>query len=193
MTDPDRATQGSGSQTVPGLITPEKLGHPVAHGADATRVIPDHMERTHFDLGRVQRLAETGCVLEFDLFGWEMACCNGLSDICLPNGGGRVRIIRRLTARGYGDRTVLSHDVCRKTRMHRYGGPRAVAISPGRVVPLMPRRGITQAQLDVMLLHTPRRLLTIVSLRTSLQAGMAPVRAGARRSARVTPVLETRA
>ena len=123
MTDPDRATQGSGSQTVPGLITPEKFGHPVAHGADATRVIPDHMERTHLDLGRVQGLAETGCVLEFDLFGWEMACCNSLSDMCLPNGGGRVRIIRRLIARGYGDRTVLSHDVCRKTRMHRYGGP----------------------------------------------------------------------
>ncbi|MCA0920101.1 phosphotriesterase [Pseudooceanicola nanhaiensis] len=139
----------------------EILAHAVAHGADPTRVIMDHMERTLFDLDDFQRLAETGCVLEFDLFGWETAYYNGLSDIDLPNDGGRVRIIRELIAHGHGDQIVLSHDVCMKTRMRRYGGPGYGHI-PERVVPLMLRRGITQAQIDAMLIHTPRRLLTIV-------------------------------
>ena len=59
-----------------------------------------------------------------------------------------------------GDRIVLSHDICMRSRLRQFGGP-GYAHIPERVVPLMLRRGISQAQIDAMLVHTPRRLLTI--------------------------------
>ena len=40
-------------------------------GADLSRTVMSHLDRTLFDHGDFVRFAETGCLLEFDLFGTE--------------------------------------------------------------------------------------------------------------------------
>ena len=40
-------------------------------GGRAERTIISHIDRTIFDEARLLILAETGCMIEFDLFGYE--------------------------------------------------------------------------------------------------------------------------
>ena len=40
-------------------------------GADLSRLVIGHLDRTLFSIKEMIELAETGCVLEFDLFGLE--------------------------------------------------------------------------------------------------------------------------
>lgn len=54
-----------------------------ARGVDMSRVVMSHIDRTIFDDDRLFRLADTGLVLEFDLFGVETTYYK-LSDIDRP-------------------------------------------------------------------------------------------------------------
>jgi len=81
-----------------------------AQGAVMDRVVISHIDRTIFDLERLHRLADTGVVIEFDLFGQEHSYYR-LSDIDMPNDAQRLRMIRSLIDRGHGERVVISHDI----------------------------------------------------------------------------------
>ncbi|MCC7046749.1 MAG: aryldialkylphosphatase [Alphaproteobacteria bacterium] len=130
-----------------------------ANGGDLARVVISHIDRTIFDLDRLLRLADTGCTVEFDLFGVETAFYR-LSDIDMPNDATRLRLIRELIARGHLDRIVISHDICYLTRLTRFGGHGYGHIFRN-VVPMMRRRGFSQDEIDAILVRNPRRLLTI--------------------------------
>lgn len=130
-----------------------------AHGADAGRVIISHIDRTIFDETRLLRLADSGVVVEFDLFGRE-AAYYGLSDIDMPNDATRLALIRVLIAHGHLERVVISHDICSRTRLTAFGGHGYGHIF-SNVVPMMRRRGFSQAEIDAILVDNPRRLLTI--------------------------------
>jgi len=129
-----------------------------AQGADPGRVVISHIDRTVFDEERLLRLADSGVVIEFDLFGQEQSFYP-LADIDMPNDAVRLRLIRALVARGHGERVVVSHDICYRTRLTRYGGHGYGHIF-SNVVPLMLARGFSQAEVDQILVHTPRRLLS---------------------------------
>lgn len=129
-------------------------------GADASRVIISHIDRTIFDEERLLRLADSGVVVEFDLFGQENSYY-ALSDIDMPNDAVRLRLIRSLIARGHLDRVVISHDICYRTRLTRWGGHGYGHIFEN-VVPMMIARGFSQAEVDAILVGNPRRLLTFV-------------------------------
>lgn len=138
----------------------EVAGFIRAHGADPGRVIISHIDRTIFDETRLLRLADAGVVIEFDLFGQEGAYY-ALSDIDMPNDAIRLRWIRTLIEHGHLERVVISHDICYRTRMTRYGGHGYGHIF-SNVVPMMRRRGFSQAEIDTILVGNPRRLLTFV-------------------------------
>ncbi|MDP6565982.1 MAG: aryldialkylphosphatase [Alphaproteobacteria bacterium] len=127
-------------------------------GGDPERTVISHIDRTIFDRDRLHALADTGCVLEFDLFGMEQSYYM-LADIDLPNDGARVATIRDLFDRGHRHQVVISHDICFRTRLRHYGGHGYDHIFL-RVLPLMLRRGFTQAEVDAIMIETPRRLLT---------------------------------
>jgi len=131
-----------------------------AHGGDLGRTIISHIDRTIFDVERLLRLADTGCVLEFDLFGQESSYYR-LADIDMPNDAVRLRAIRVLIERGHGDRVVISHDICYQSRLVAFGGHGYGHIF-ANVVPMMRRRGFTEKEIDAILVDTPRRLLEIV-------------------------------
>ena len=63
-------------------------------GGRMDRVIISHIDRTVFDDERLRRLADTGCVLEWDLFGQESSYYR-LADIDMPNDAVRLRAKRR--------------------------------------------------------------------------------------------------
>lgn len=128
-------------------------------GADLSRVVIGHMDRTYFDDGEVVALARRGCVVEFDFFGIETSnYWMGVAD--LPTDWMRLRCIRRLFDAGLADRVVASHDICTRSRLQTFGG-HGYGHLVRNVPPLMRDRGFTEAEIATLLVETPRRLLTL--------------------------------
>ncbi|HEY4250769.1 MAG TPA: hypothetical protein VGM87_06200 [Roseomonas sp.] len=131
-----------------------------AHGADMTRTIIDHIDRTIFDDDRLFRLADAGVILEWDLFGQENTYY-AHSDIDMPNDGMRLRTIRRAIERGHLEQIVISHDICHTIQFSECGGHGYAHIQK-TVLPHMRKRGYTEAEIDAIMVGNPRRLLTFV-------------------------------
>ena len=129
-------------------------------GADLSRTVLCHLDRTLDRYDELRRLAATGIVVEFDLFGFEGSYYAWTLPIDMPNDSRRVRLLRRLIADGVGDRLVISHDVCFKDKLARWGGQGYSHIVEN-VVPLMRRQGMSEAEIRAILVETPRRLLAI--------------------------------
>jgi phosphotriesterase-related protein len=128
-------------------------------GGRMDRVIISHIDRTIFDAERLWRLADTGCVLEWDLFGQESSYYP-LADVDMPNDAVRLRAIRGLIERGHLAQVLISHDICYRSRLVHWGGHGYGHIF-ANVVPLMRRRGFSEAEIDTILVDNPRRLLTL--------------------------------
>lgn len=129
-------------------------------GADLSRVIIDHMDRTYPGQDEeVLALAKRGCVVEYDFFGIETSqYWMAVAD--LPTDYMRLRAIRRLFDAGLADRVVVSHDICTRSRLQTYGGhgySHLVRNVPG----LMRDRGFSEADIATLLVDNPRRLLTL--------------------------------
>lgn len=129
------------------------------HGANLSRVVISHIDRTIFDDERLFRLADTGIGVEFDLFGMETTYYKW-ADIDMPNDGARVAALGRLRERGHLDQLLISQDICYRSRLLRYGG-HGYGHLFRNVVPLLLRRGFTREEVDRMLIDTPRRLLSL--------------------------------
>lgn len=132
----------------------------LAQGAPMDRMVMSHIDRTIFDETRLLRLADTGCVIEFDLFGMEQSYYTH-ADIDMPNDAIRLRLMRALIDHGHLDRIVISHDICYRTRLTRYGGHGYQHIF-ANVIPMMRRRGYSETEIDTIMVRTPKRLLTFV-------------------------------
>lgn len=129
-------------------------------GANLSRVIMSHVDRTVFDEPTLFRLADTGVIIEYDFFGIESSYYPFDTSIDLPNDGQRVRWIRTLIERGHLEQITVSQDICTRTRLRRLGG-HGYGHLLQHVVPLMQRRGLSQYEVDALLIQTPRRLLSL--------------------------------
>jgi len=129
-------------------------------GADAGRTIISHLDRTFDDDEQFLRFADTGCVLELDLFGWETSSYFPNPSFDMPNDAVRLRTIRKLIERGHLDRVLISHDICMRHRLCHFGGHGYQHIF-ANVVPLMRRRGFTEDQVQAILVDNPARLLAL--------------------------------
>jgi phosphotriesterase-related protein len=131
-----------------------------AAGADLSRVIIDHMDRTYETAdGEVIGLARRGCVVEYDFFGIETSkYWMGIAD--LPNDWMRLRAIKKIFDAGLGDRVVVSHDICTRSRLQSNGG-HGYGHLIRNVIPLMRERGFAEDEIATLFIKTPRDLLTI--------------------------------
>jgi len=122
-------------------------------GVDLTRVIIGHSGDTD-DLDYLQALLDNGSYLGMDRFGLD-------SRLSFER---RVKTVVDLVERGYADRLVLSHD----TSCHSDNFPldyRTATLPDWRfghisedVLPALLAAGVTQAQIDTMLVDTPRAI-----------------------------------
>ena len=122
-------------------------------GADLTKVVLGHSGDTT-DLDYLTELADAGCLLGMDRFGL---------DIFNPFEQ-RVDTVAALCERGYADRMVLSHDV--SCYIDWLPPPEIISqFAPSwhfqhlfdDVLPALRGRGVTEEQIDTMLVANPRR------------------------------------
>jgi phosphotriesterase-related protein len=136
-----------GSQT--GLIVKQVLCD--EEGVDATRVVLGHTGDSA-DVDHLSALADLGFILGMDRFGLYV-------DTTFE---ARADTVVEMCRRGYADRMVLSHDTSCYLDMI---DPRVVALLTtwtylhihDEVLPYIRERGVTEAQIDTMLVDTPRR------------------------------------
>ena len=129
-------------------------------GAELRRVIMCHIDVRLRERDDRHRLAETGCYLEYDVFGWEghfpsYWTADEFMDI--PNDTQRIYEILDLIGEGHLEQILVSQDICRKTARTCYGGWGYAHILD-YVVPMMRQRGMTQEQIDTILIENPRRV-----------------------------------
>ncbi len=126
-------------------------------GADLSRTVICHISRTLFKRRNHLKVAEAGCYLEYDLFGRD-TFYYAPAPIDLPSDGQRIEQIRELITEGYEKQIVISHDICFKMRLTRYGG-----LGYGYIlryaVPMMRRKGISEEQIHAILVDNPKHVL----------------------------------
>jgi phosphotriesterase-related protein len=120
-------------------------------GVDPGRVLLAHSGDTT-DADHLSVLADAGFLLGMDRFGLDLAI----------SGDDRIAIVVEMVRRGYAERMVLSHDAsCHIDWID----PALAAAMPDwhylhlhdDVLPALRERGVTEAQIDQMLVDNPRR------------------------------------
>ena len=127
-------------------------------GVDLTKVVIGHAGDSN-DLDYLSELADTGATLGMDRFGL---------DLFNPTAE-RVKTIAVLATRGYADRMVLSHDAsCFIDYFGAAHDEARAAAAPNwhfehitdDVIPALLASGVTQAQIDTMMIENPVRYFT---------------------------------
>ena len=131
-------------------------------GADLARTIMGHLDRTVFARDTLKSIAETGCYLEWDLFGREESFYAPNPKVDMPSDARRMDDIAWIAGEGYGGRVVIAQDICHKNRLQRYGGHGYQYIL-ANVVPRMRVRGFSNADIEAILVENPRQVLTFVA------------------------------
>ncbi|MGE5596673.1 MAG: phosphotriesterase [Hyphomicrobiales bacterium] len=123
-------------------------------GVDLTRIVIGHVGDTS-DTGYLKELMDNGSYVGMDRFGM---------DFLLPFED-RVNTVATLCKDGYADRIVLSHDAsCALDWIPDRGAIDTLAPNwhynhiIDDVVPALLERGVTQEQVDTMLIHNPRTI-----------------------------------
>jgi len=126
-------------------------------GGDLERAIVCHIDRTLFDLAPMRELATSGCYLEFDLFGQESSFYP-MAPIDMPNDATRIGYLRGLIDAGFGDRLLVSQDICMKIHLTRYGGESYAHILEN-VIPMMDRAGFGKEEIRKICVENSARVL----------------------------------
>lgn len=134
-------------------------------GADLSRVVICHMDRTYPDGGGIDGLLSRGVCVEWDFFGIEQSHYWMAEGVALPTDRDRLGLIGRFAEAGYADRLFASHDICTRTRLRRWGGHGYGHILRN-VRPLMMSEGFDEALVAALLRDNPLRLLTLEDSRT---------------------------
>ena len=138
-------------------------------GADVSRVIMGHLDRTIFDMATLFEFAERGSMLEYDLFGWETSHYS-LGDNDMIHDGQRLDYVQALVDRGYLSKIVLAQDVFAKSRISTYGGYGYGHLIEN-IVPRMRDRGMTEDHIRQIMVDNPARILTFDPPRQSNNQG----------------------
>ena len=128
-------------------------------GGDLRRTIMCHICRTIADIRAVLDLAQTGMLLEYDLFGLENSYYPYNPAFDMPNDGGRMAHVLALIDAGHRDQLLLSHDIAYKTSLVKYGGYGYHHLLLN-VVPRLRAKGVDDAGLHRLLVENPTRAFT---------------------------------
>ena len=115
-----------------------------------------HIDRTIADRKHLMDLAQTGCYLEYDLFGLETSYYPYNPDFDMPNDGGRMAQILRLIEDGHARQVLMSHDIAYKHCLTKWGGFGYHHLLVN-VLPRLRRKGADDKIVQTLLIDNPRR------------------------------------
>lgn len=124
------------------------------NGGRLDRTIICHIDRTCTERDWLARLADTGCYIEYDLFGNESSYYPPNPKVDMPSDAQRMDLVKWHFERGEGDRLLISHDIAHKTRLREYGGLGYDHITTN-LVPRFLCRGFDRKQVDRLLVDNP--------------------------------------
>ena len=133
-----------------------------AEGANLDKVYISHMDGSCPDYEYHESVMDRGVSIDYDLFG-----DTSWNDAHLLFGGDhwvsdqeRVETVARLCADGYSRQIMLAQDRCLKTHLVAYGGKGYAYVLTG-IVPKLLDAGVTQGQIDDMLIENPKRIFAV--------------------------------
>ena len=123
-------------------------------GADLSRVVIGHCDAhwhpdIELDLKYYLPILERGAYCQFDLIGWTELAADEI----------RAERIAALVQLGYASKITLSTDTCRLSQLRRNGG-RGFDYLWKSFLPRLRQRGVSERQIDSMLVDAPRSFLT---------------------------------
>lgn len=123
-------------------------------GADLARVVIGHCDAhwhqdIELDLKYYLPILERGAYCQFDLIGWTELAADEI----------RAERIAALVQLGYATKITLSTDTCRLSHLHRNGG-RGFDYLWESFLPRLRQRGVSETQINSMLVDAPRTFLT---------------------------------
>ena len=131
-------------------------------GGDVSRVVMCHCDMTHTKTDYIDYIAKRGAFIEFDTFGYDNPIGSGDNIIWLPRDIERIIAIKKQIELGNLSQIVVSHDIAFKGCLVKYGG-----FGYGHILRDLPvymnNKGITNQDIDTILIDTPKRLLTITA------------------------------
>ncbi|MXW46557.1 MAG: hypothetical protein F4109_12700 [Gammaproteobacteria bacterium] len=122
-------------------------------GADLSRVILGHISNAAVaDLAFLEGLLQRGVFLQFDVFGnpWQLSM-NDLRG---------AEAILSLVEKGYSKQILVSHDLCTKFQLTRFGGFGLKYVHTV-LLPYFRDQGMTEAQIDDIMTGNPARVLPL--------------------------------
>jgi len=128
-------------------------------GGKAEKIVMSHLDRTIEDLDKLVEFAAIGCYCEYDLFGIETSHYQLCKHVDMPSDAQRIWRIKHLLDAGFEDKILIGQDIHTKHRLEKYGGHGYSHIL-NNVLPMMKIRGITEKQIDKMLVKNPAVWLT---------------------------------
>jgi len=150
--------------TVHCAIPYEKVGVEIveiltAAGADPARCILGHMSHTIHDLDYHRAAAATGACLQYDRFGADFLY-ESWGRYEEPRDSTVVAGIATLVAEGLDEQIMLSHDVCYRVQLRRFGG-RGYGHVAHHIVPALRDAGVGDEAIDRMTVRNPARILAV--------------------------------
>lgn len=123
-------------------------------GADLEKCYLSHMEFWSTDIDYQKSLLDRGVTVAYDQFGGEEYVRPGWAR---PSDQSRVDGIVKLVKAGYTKQIVLSNEVLFKCALRKYGGYGYAHVLEN-IVPDLRYYGVTEEQINTMLVENPRRL-----------------------------------
>mmetsp|Transcript_18981 Transcript_18981/g.26377 ORF Transcript_18981/g.26377 Transcript_18981/m.26377 type:complete len:125 (+) Transcript_18981:513-887(+) len=122
-----------------------------------------HVDRGILKMEDYRRIADTGCVLEFDQFGWGCSYQHALNyGITYPSDFDRCHQIKELADLGYQEQIVAGHDIAFKIRLSKFGG-HSYDYAWKYVTQYMKKiDGGNENLIKAIFVDNPKRLLTVV-------------------------------
>jgi phosphotriesterase-related protein len=124
------------------------------------KVYVSHMDDYYNDLGYNERIMEQyGVTLSYDCFGQEQ-----YFDHLFFGAGGitdkeRIATLVELLRKGFEGQLMMSHDICEKILLRKYGGWGYSHVLE-HIVPTLKQNGVSEREVNTMLVGNPRRLFS---------------------------------
>jgi phosphotriesterase-related protein len=132
-----------------------------SEGADPSRVVMGHMDTSLHRPDYHRAVLDRGYVIQYDLFGHEFF--ESENDFQSFGDTETVRAVARLVDQGWTSRILLSHDICYKIQLQKYGGY-GYAHLLRNIVPRLELCGVPRAVSASILRDNPREIFTISGL-----------------------------